>query len=217
MLSVSDTTLRATFSELIVATTSQQYVIGTTMLFTNSMVTTIESIVAVKGDWGFDDSGGVDGYLHWTSLESWDRILKDNHDSRKVIQAAGDLYFDSFANENVGVPFGMSCARLEGRKYTDPNVTGGNTCLLGYPFDADVTNRRYIIDEELDTLNMYLVFPGLDRSRPEIPLPDNLTFRVEEGLIRYIHTPLAYVNAGCGLNLSITTQGHPPFQINKDL
>lgn len=141
MLSVSDTTLRATFSELIVATTSQQYVIGTTMLFTNSMVTTIESIVAVKGDWGFDDTGGVDGYLHWTSLESWDRILKDKHDSRKVIQAAGDLYFDSFANENVGVPFGTSYARLEGRKYADPNVIGGNTCPLGYLFDGDVTNR----------------------------------------------------------------------------
>jgi hypothetical protein len=43
-------------------------------------------------------------------------------------------------------------------------------------------------------------FPGLDRSVPEMPMPDSHFFRVEGGQIRYIHTVTTCTNAGCGMN-----------------
>ena len=55
--SILDTTLCATFSELIVATSPHPYVIGTRMLFTDHKITTMESIVTDKGDWAFNATG----------------------------------------------------------------------------------------------------------------------------------------------------------------
>ncbi|KAL7629531.1 hypothetical protein AAE478_001052 [Parahypoxylon ruwenzoriense] len=197
--SIHDTTLCATFTELIAANTEHQYVIGTRMLFTGENITTIESIVTDQGDWLFNATG----YLHWTSLESWELIPEDKRDNREVIQAAGDAYFNRFANSNVTVPYGTPCARLEGGAYTDSNGAGGNTCNLGLPSTTTVTNRRYVIDEEMGVVDIFLGFPGLDRSRGQEPMPDSHMFRVEEGEIRYIHTVSSCVNAGCGLNTTI--------------
>jgi hypothetical protein len=56
------------------------------------------------------------------------------------------------------------------------------------------------VDEELGAVAIYVGFPGLDRSVPEMPMPDSHFFRVEGGQIRYIHTVTTCENAGCGLN-----------------
>jgi hypothetical protein len=63
-----------------------------------------------------------------------------------------------------------------------------------------VANRRYVVDEELGAVAIYVGFPGLDRSVPEMPMPDSHFFRVEGGQIRYIHTVTTCKNAGCGMN-----------------
>ncbi|KAI1143251.1 hypothetical protein F5Y05DRAFT_420962 [Hypoxylon sp. FL0543] len=198
-LSIHDTTLCATFTQLIAANAEHPYVIGTRMLFTDDKVTTIESIVTDQGDWLFNATG----YLHWASLENWDPIPEDKRDSREVIKAAGDAYFDRFKNTSVSVPWGTPCARLEGGAYTDNNGTGGNTCNLGVPSNTTVTNRRYVIDEEMGVVDIYLGFPGLDRTVGDEPMPDSHMFRVEEGKIRYIHTLSSCVNPGCGFNSTI--------------
>jgi hypothetical protein len=117
-----------------------------------------------------------------------------------VIQAAGDAYFDRFNNVNITVPFGTPCARLEGGAYTDPRATGNGTCALGLPSTIKVTNRRYVVDEEMGAVAIYVGFPGLDRSVAEKPMPDSHFFRVEGGVIRYIHTVSTCEQAGCGMN-----------------
>ncbi|KAI1097189.1 hypothetical protein F4804DRAFT_328359 [Jackrogersella minutella] len=198
-LSIHDTTLCATFTQLIAATADHPRVIGTRMLFTDDMITTIESIVTDQGDWLFNATG----YLHWTTLETWDAIPADKRDSREVIKAAGDAYFDRFASTNVSVPYGTPCARLEGGAYTDSSGAGGNTCNLGVPSNLTVQNRRYVIDEEMGVVDIYLGFPGLDRTMIEKPMPDSHMFRVEEGKIRYVHTLSSCVTPGCGYNSSI--------------
>jgi len=134
------------------------------------------------------------------SLETWDPIPVDKRDSREVIQAAGDAYFNRFANASFVVPFGTPCARLEGGAYTDPRAYGNNTCGLGLPSTIKVTNRRYVVDEEMGAVAIYLGFPGLDRSVAEKPMPDSHFFRVESGKIRYIHTVTTCEHAGCGMN-----------------
>ncbi|KAI1444547.1 hypothetical protein F5Y02DRAFT_427678 [Annulohypoxylon stygium] len=198
-LSIHDTTLCATFTQLIAAAAEHPYVIGTRMLLTDDKITKIESIVTDDGDWLFNATG----YLHWTLQENWDPIPEDKRDSREVIQAAGDAYFNRFQSVNVSVPFGSPCARLEGGAYTDSSGAGGSTCNLGLPSNLTVSNRRYVVDEEMGVVDIYLGFPGLDRSVVDQAMPDSHAFRVEGGKIRYIHTLSSCVNFGCGSNFTI--------------
>ncbi|KXX75406.1 hypothetical protein MMYC01_209500 [Madurella mycetomatis] len=194
--SIHDTTLCATFTELIVTDPANPYVIGTRMVFTDNKASLIETIATKPGDWLFNATG----YLHWNSLENWDPIPPEEQDTREVIQAAGDAYFHRFNNVSFPVPFGTPCARLEGGAYTDTRRSGNNTCGLGLPSTLTVTNRRYVVDEEMGAVAIYLGFPGLDRSVPEKAMPDSHFFRVEGGQIRYIHTVTTCENAGCGMN-----------------
>ncbi|KAK4239503.1 hypothetical protein C8A03DRAFT_42906 [Achaetomium macrosporum] len=194
--SIHDTTLCATFTELIVTDPAKPYVIGTRMVFTDNKASLIETIATKPGDWAFNATG----YLHWNSLENWDPIPSAPRDTRAVIQAAGDAYFDRFANASIAVPFGTPCARLEGGAYSDSRATGTNTCGLGLPSTITVTNRRYVVDEEMGAVSIFVGFPGLDRSVPQKPMPDGHFFRVEGGKIRYIHTVSTCEHAGCGMN-----------------
>jgi hypothetical protein len=59
--SIHDTTLCATFTELIVASPPNPYVIGTRMVFTDNKASLIETIATKPGDWAFNATG----YLHW--------------------------------------------------------------------------------------------------------------------------------------------------------
>ncbi|KAI1272255.1 hypothetical protein F5Y07DRAFT_412728 [Xylaria sp. FL0933] len=196
--SIFDTVQCATFTEIIAATNIHQYVIGTRMEFNaNNKISKMESIVTDRGDWAFNATG----YLYWDSLENWDPIPPEKQDSREVIQAAGDAYFGRFKNESVVVPFGVPCSRLEGGASTAPlNMTGDSCTAAGLPSTLVVTNRRYVVDQEMGTVDIFLGFPGLDRSQGMATMPDSHVFRVEEGKIRYIHTVSSCVEAGCGLN-----------------
>ncbi|KAI8625524.1 hypothetical protein F5Y19DRAFT_449804, partial [Xylariaceae sp. FL1651] len=163
---------------------------------TDNKVSLIESIVTDRGDWAFNATG----YSYWNSLENWNPIPKEKQDSREVIQAAGDAYFNRFDNANITVPFGVPCSRLEGGFSTATLNLTGNTCDVGLPSTIVVTNRRYVIDQEMGVVDIFVGFPGLDRSQGMQPMPDSHMFRVESGKIRYIHTVSSCIQAGCGLS-----------------
>ncbi|OIW34259.1 hypothetical protein CONLIGDRAFT_687963 [Coniochaeta ligniaria NRRL 30616] len=209
--SIHDTVACSSFTEIIAAGLPHQYVIGTRILYNNAakngtlLAHTIESIVTKPGDWAFD----APGYLRWNSIENWTPIPEGQRDSPAVIKAAGDAYFDRFDNVNVTVPFGKPCARLEGGAYTGASALRNNTCDIGgLPSNIKVTNRRYVIDEVMGMVDIFLGFPGLDRSVADRPVPDSHMFRVEGGKIRYIHTVSACFNAGCGMNSTIFSREH---------
>ncbi|KAF2191886.1 hypothetical protein K469DRAFT_555905 [Zopfia rhizophila CBS 207.26] len=198
--SIHDPVLCNTFTEIIVTDPKHPYVIGTRMESDGSKITKIESLVTDEGDWLFNATG----YAYYNSLENWEPIPEGQRDSRAVIKAAGDAYFDRFANENVSVPYGTPCARLEGGAYTGGRNLSANTCNLGLPSTIHVVNRRYVIDEVMGAVDMYLGFPGLDRASRD-PTPDSHLFRVEKGKIRYIHTlSTCEGHPGCGLNGTFT-------------
>jgi len=52
-LSIFDTTACSTFTEIIVTNPAKPYVITTRMVFSNSRVTSMESVVTTNGDWAF--------------------------------------------------------------------------------------------------------------------------------------------------------------------
>jgi len=137
---------------------------------------------------------------YWDDREDWAEIPQSHRDTREAIQAAGDAYFNRFANANVSVPWGTPCARLEGGAYTGTRNLTANTCDLGLPSNTTVVDRRYVVDQVNGVVVIYLGFPGLDQDSPD-PTPDSHTFRVEGGKIRYIHTlSTCEGHPGCGFN-----------------
>jgi hypothetical protein len=193
--SAHDTVRCATFTEIIAATNPHPYVIHTRMVFSTSKATQIESVVTDAGDWLFNATGT----LSLNAAEKWDPIPEGKRDSRAVIQAAGDAYFDRFGNVSVAVPWGPPCYRLEGGLPARGTLRG-DECEMVWPSTIHVPYRRYVVDETLGVVDIFVGFPGLDRTRGNEAMPDSHAFRVERGKIRYLHTASACVTEGCGLN-----------------
>ncbi|KAL1845208.1 hypothetical protein VTK73DRAFT_926 [Phialemonium thermophilum] len=188
-----------TFTELIVTDPAAPYVIGTRMAVngTAGTIRKMESIVTKPGDWAFNATG----YLYWNAREDWSPVPPEKRDTRAVLKAAGDAYFDVWTNRSTVVPLDSACGRLEGGSYTNAGNFSGETCDLGgYPYGIRVPYREYVIDEELGAVDIFDGFPGLDRGAPDYPAPDSHLFRVNQGKIRFIHTVSHCKTWNCGLN-----------------
>lgn len=199
--SIYDTTQCKTATEIIVTDPLHPYVIHTQMtLDKEGNVNLIDSLVSDQGDWAFNATG----YKYWNTLENWDPIPENERDSRAVVKAAGDAYADRCNDTTVEVPFGTPCARLEGGAYTGRGNLSAETCDLGgLPAHVPMVNRKYVIDEVMGVVDIFLGFTGLDRTRPQEGTPDSHMFRVEKGKIRYIHTVDACFVDGCGMNHTV--------------
>jgi hypothetical protein len=207
--SMYDTTQCKTFTEIIVTDPKHPYVIHTQMTLDNEgNAILIDSLVTDKGDWAFNATG----YKYWNSQENWGPIPEEKRLSREVIQAAGDAYADRCNDVTAHVPFGTPCARLEGGAYTGRENLSANTCNIGgLPEHIPMVNRRYVVDEVMGIVDIFMGFTGLDRTRNDVGTPDSHLFRVEDGKIRYIHTASACFVDGCGMNGT----GPPPGVIER--
>lgn len=204
--SIMDTKSCKTFTELIVTgnfpwdntTIPHPYVIHTQMTLNDEGdVSLIDSIVTDKGDWAFNATGTY----YWNSIESWPEIPEEKRLSPETLKAIADTYPDRCNNKSVIVPFGVPCARLEGGAYTGRGNLSANTCDIGgLPERVPMINRRYVVDEVMGTVDIFMGFTGLDRTRPTEGTPDSHLFRIEDGKIRYIHTASACFVDGCGMN-----------------
>jgi hypothetical protein len=169
-----DTTQCATYTEVISATGGTPYVLGTQMYFSDGAVSKIDTLVATTGDWLFNATGT----LHWASREDWFTIPEGERDSRAVIQAGADAYCDIFSDKSVVVPWGYPCSRLEGGIYTG-NGGPSDKCDVGIPSGVSLVDRRYVIDETVGAVSVFLSFNGI---------PDSHEFRLEKGKLRFVHT-----------------------------
>ena len=155
----------------------------------------MDSVVSDDGDWIFD----AKGHLNWTTQEKWDPIPEAKRDTRSVIRAAGDAYLDQWANSTLSVPLGTPCARLEGGMYTGSRDPNANTCRMpAFPQPLKAGKRRYVVDVELGTVGILNEFPWLEASRVNGSMPSSNMFRVEGGLIRYIHEVTVCITRMCG-------------------
>jgi hypothetical protein len=192
-----DTTQCAAFTELVAATDSHPYVILTRMEANKNgkKVTKMESVVTDAGDWVF----GADKYLEFSKGEDWSEIPRDKRDTREVIQAAADAYLNGWGDAKVEVPHGTPCARLEGSMYTGTRDPAANSCNLRFGQEMNVTQRRYVIDENYGLVVVFHKFPFLDGGLPKDPgTPAGQMFRVEGGKNRYIHEVTVCTTPGCG-------------------
>jgi len=70
--------------------------------------------------------------LHQVLLEDWSQLPPEKRDTRVVLQAAGDAYFNVFTNHSIAVPWGTPCTRLEGG-----SLDADGDCSTGIP-DATI-------------------------------------------------------------------------------
>ncbi|PSN68563.1 hypothetical protein BS50DRAFT_632479 [Corynespora cassiicola Philippines] len=192
--SLYDTAQCAAFTELAAATGSHPYVIHSHIFVVDDSITNIQSVVSDAGDWLFNATA----FLSWTKREKWDTIAEGKRDSRAVIKAAGDAYLDSWGNGSVRVPYGTPCARLEGGAYTGERNQSSNTCRMPeFPQPFRITNRRYIIDEEMGGMDIFNDFPFIDATKPNGTASSNF-MRIEGGMLRYIHEVTVCATRNCG-------------------
>lgn len=83
---IYDTSVCSTYTEIIVNSKTDPYVIGTQLRYANHKVNRIDSIVTRPGDWLFN----VTGYAYWVEQENWGTIPTELRDSRTTIRKAAD-------------------------------------------------------------------------------------------------------------------------------
>jgi hypothetical protein len=174
--SLLDTTQCATYTEIVSVTGPKPYVIGV-QLWRNddgAAITLVDTLVTTTGDWLFNATGT----LRWASREDWGEIPADKRDTREVIKAGADAYLDIFSDKTVVVPWGTPCSRLEGGAYTG-NGGPNDRCDVGIPEGVKLVNRRYVIDEVVGAVDVFLQFASL---------ADSHEFRLEGGKLRFVHT-----------------------------
>jgi len=197
-----DTDICESYTEIINAKASPQYVIGTRLKVAKRKIAEIESLVSGKDDWGFN----ADNYLKYDSMEKWDLLPPDKRMGRQALIKVASDYFDIFQDYSAfdKVPWGIPCVRIEGGMYTNVQNAPNPSCTLGVPKGGGVpmTNRRYIVDVDMGTVVGQVDFGG-----PK-GLWDAHTFRLENGKLRYVHVITLCPN-GCP-KIPLPKNGQPP-------
>ncbi|CBX97594.1 hypothetical protein LEMA_P090030.1 [Plenodomus lingam JN3] len=170
--SLYDTTACATYTEVIVNSSTRPHVIGTQLRFTNHQINKLDSVITKPGDWLFN----ITGYAYHSPRENWGPIPEPQRDTRATLKAAADAYCDVFSNPNVTVPWGTPCVRLEGGLYGDEGPNG--SCAGFIPTAVPLTRRRYVVDEVVGAVDVMMEF---GRSG----WPDSHEFRVEGGRLSH--------------------------------
>jgi hypothetical protein len=172
-----------TFTEVIVTDKAEPYVLGTRLRVNHDKIVEVETLWTTTGYWLFN----ADAYLKYSSTEKWDPIPAEKRTSRGRLIAAANAYLDAFLEKKLDlVPWGFPCVRIEGGMYTGKD-SPLDSCEVGVPAGVNIANRRFIVDEELGTVQVFCTFgPGTPGGGSGAP--DSHLFRVEDGKLRYAHT-----------------------------
>jgi hypothetical protein len=172
--SLLDTTDCATFHEIIAHQNTPPMVIGTQIHYSGSKITKLETLYSTNTLGMFANPSLT--YSH-ISKEVRDPIPPEKRDSRALLKSIADQYFNKFSNGSIQIPHHTPCDRIEGSMRVSPDCTSG---IMSNP-SRKMTNRRFVIDEELGTTSVFLWFNG------EGATADGHTFRIEGGKLRYVH------------------------------
>jgi len=188
---IHDTQGCESFVEVVIADPAHPYVLGTRIKLAGDQVSELEALVTDADDWLFKASNT----LAYSRAEKWDMIPAAKQDSRETIIAAADAYLDLFNDPTTKVPWGSPCARLEGGIYTAKGAPGvvskDDSCAVGVPKNTPLVDRRYLVDQDLGSVVVLLRFGNSS-------LPDSHLFRVENGMLRYVHTITVCKTLNCG-------------------
>jgi len=166
----------ATFTEIIVANTSPQYVLGARLDVKEDKISKITLVVTKDEDWGFN----AKSYLNASSSKREDTVwAAPGYIPREELRAAAYAYFAYFGDKTVEVPWGIPCTRVEGGMSTGDGPN--STCNVGVPdVKVDAAGITYLADVDYGMVVLFLYFGGADSHMFKI-LPSPTRYR-------YIHT-----------------------------
>jgi hypothetical protein len=168
-----------TFTEIVVTEGGTPYIIGTRLYADRGKVIRVDSIVTKTGDWLFN----ANAFLRYTKQEDWTPVHPYQRTSASEMIRGANAYLDGFSDKFTDIPWGIPCARLEGGAYTNRQNSPTASCEVGMPPGVlYITNRDYLVDEEMGTINVFCRFGGSTGG------PDSHTFRYIDGKFRQIHT-----------------------------
>ncbi|MEO6080011.1 MAG: hypothetical protein ABIQ86_09565 [Steroidobacteraceae bacterium] len=188
-----------TYVEIMVTDKAEPYVAGVRMRVTYDKIAEIDIIYETTGYWLFN----ADDYLKYASMEDWGPVAPSNRSTRGELVFAANAYLDAFLEAKIdAVPWGYPCVRIEGGMYTgsrDGSPTRLDaSCSAGVPSGVNIANRRFVVDEVLNTVLVYCTF-GAGGPSGGSGAPDAHMFRLENGKLRYVHTLTALLqSAGPG-------------------
>jgi hypothetical protein len=183
--SLLDVEICETFTEVIVTDKSHPYVIGVRIKAVERKIYELETLVTDADDWLFN----ADNYLKYSPTEDWGVIPPAARDTRQTLIAAATAYFDVFNDNNVKVPWGTPCNRLEGGARSGRGQPD-DSCNVGVPSGMVLTNRRFIADPEIGAVVGFIKWPS--------GVPDSHLFRVERGKLRFVHSLTVCTVPNCG-------------------
>ncbi len=185
----------ASFTEVICASWSHQYVLGVLLELTDNEISRIYVVETDDGDWAF----GADGYLDRSPTESWDEHPEGDRIPRDDLDNGARAYFDYWGDKEVAVPWGDPCARLEGGSFgafdsalSDTWTTDGQwgSCSGGIPdqgFALSVTES--FVDVNYGMVVLLLNLGGADSHMFYFVKDDSLLPRTGYDFgMRYVHT-----------------------------
>ena len=173
-----------TFTEVIVTDKAAPYVFGTRLRVNHDKIAEVEILWTTTGYWLFD----ADAYLKHSSAENWGPVPRGQRESRDTLVAAANAYLDAFLEKRTDlVPWGYPCQRTEGgRGYTGKGLPT-DSCSVGVPAGVNIVNRRFVVDEELGSVQVFCTF-GAGTPGGGSGAPDSHLFRLQNGKLRYVHT-----------------------------
>jgi hypothetical protein len=177
-LSFFDVDSSRAFVEIISATGRTPFVLMAWLKVVAGEITTFDAIVTSTGDWLFN----AQQYLDTAKVQDWSILPEEQRSSRQVLIDGGDAYLDMLGTRVDNVPWGHPCQRIKGGDmivYPD--------CIEGMPGHealidgtVNITNRRYTVDLDIGTVDIFCAFGG--------SMPDSHLFRLIDGKIRLVHT-----------------------------
>ncbi|HEV2703714.1 MAG TPA: hypothetical protein VGV09_18960 [Steroidobacteraceae bacterium] len=179
-----DTDTCQTVTEVIVTDKAMPYVLSTRLRVNHDKIAEVEILWTTTGYWLFD----ADAYLKHSSEENWDAIPADKRTPRSAMVAAANAYLDAFLEKRIDlVPWGFPCERTEGGRGYTGKGSPADSCDSGVPAGVNIANRHFVVDEVLGTVSVYCTF-GAGGPNGGSGAPDNHTFRIENGKLRFVHT-----------------------------
>jgi hypothetical protein len=143
-----------TFTEVVVNDKTTPYVFGARLRVNHDKIAEVEVMWTTTGYWLFNS----ENYLKYASAEEWGPIPAGKRDTRGVLVAAANAYLDAFLEQKTDlVPWGYPCQRTEGGMYTGKGRPD-DTCAVGVPGGVNIVNRRFVVDEETGTVQVFCTF-----------------------------------------------------------
>ncbi|HTC50396.1 MAG TPA: hypothetical protein VK700_00510 [Steroidobacteraceae bacterium] len=179
-----DTDTCQSVTESIVTDKAAPFVFSTRLRVNHDKIVEVEILWTTTGYWLFD----ADKYLQHSSEENWEAIAAEKRTPRGVLVAAANAYLDAFLEKRIDlVPWGFPCERTEGGRGYTGKGSPADSCEVGVPAGVNIANRHFVVDEVLGVVSVYCTF-GAGGPNGGSGAPDNHTFRIENGKLRYVHT-----------------------------